>query len=82
VATTGFWGMNLFMVTDEPPLTRFFYFLIILILAMGLTFYTVLKARRLSDFLETLADERQSSKAKLAALATVWKGKRHPERPD
>ena len=80
VATTGFWGMNLFLVTDEPPLTRFFYFLIILILAIGLTFYTVLKARRLSDFLETLADEHQSARAKLASLSKVWKRKRDRER--
>jgi len=73
VATTGFWGMNLFVVTEEPPLTRFVYFLIILTLAIGLTFYTMWKSRRLSDFLETLADERQSSRAKLAALVNVWK---------
>jgi hypothetical protein len=82
VATTGFWGMNLFMVTDEPPLTRFLYFLIILILAMGLTFYTVLKSRRLSDSLETLADEHQSARAKMASLANVWKRKRDRERVD
>jgi Mg2+ and Co2+ transporter CorA len=75
VATTGFWGMNLFVVTEDPPLTRFFYFSIILILAMGLTLYTVLKSRRLSDFLETLADEQESGRAKLASLANVWKKK-------
>jgi hypothetical protein len=82
VASTGFWGMNLFVVTDEPPLTRFFYFLTIMILAIGLTFYTMLKSRRLSDFLETLADEHQSSRAKLAALANVWKTKRDRKRSD
>ncbi len=82
VATTGFWGMNLFLVTDEPPLTRLFYFLIILILAIGLTFYTVLKSRRLSDSLETLADEHQSARAKLASLVNVWKRKRDRERLD
>jgi len=82
VATTGFWGMNLFLVTDEPPLTRLFYFLIILILVIGLTFYTVLKSRRLSDSLETLADEHQSARAKLASLANVWKRKRDRERLD
>jgi len=81
VATTGFWGMNLFVVTEEPPVTRFVYFLIILILAIGLTCYTMWKSRRLSDFLETLADERQSSRAKLAALVNVWKTDRERERP-
>ena len=73
VATTGFWGMNLFLVTDEPPLTRFFYFTVILILAVGLTFYTVLKSRRLSDFLETLADEQQSTRTKLGSLVSIWR---------
>lgn len=82
VATTGFWGMNLFVVSEDPPLTRFFYFSIILILAMGLTLYTVLKSRRLSDFLETLADEQQSGRAKLASLANVWKNKLDRGRPD
>lgn len=82
VATTGFWGMNLFVVSEDPPLTRFFYFSIILILAMGLTLYTVLKSRRLSDFLETLADEQQSGRAKLASLANVWKKKLDRGRPD
>jgi hypothetical protein len=33
----------------------------------------MLKSRRLSDFFETLADERQSSRDKLSAFATVWK---------
>ena len=80
VATTGFWGMNLFLVTDEPPMTRFLYFSIILVLAMGLTLYTVLKSRRLSDFLETLADDQQSARAKLASLAGIWKGRLDRER--
>ena len=82
VATTGFWGMNLFLVTDEPLLTRFLYFLTILILAVGLTFYTVLKARRLSDFLETLADEHQSARTKLASLVNIWKKKRDDPRSE
>jgi hypothetical protein len=83
VATTGFWGMNLFLVTDEPPMTRLLYFSIILMLAMGLTFYTMLKSRRLSDFLETLADEQLSARAKLGALANLWKRKAAArERPD
>lgn len=82
VATTGFWGMNLFLVTDEPPLTRFFYFTVILILAVGLTFYTVLKSRRLSDFLETLADEQQSTRTKLGSLVSIWRKKYAQDRKD
>jgi hypothetical protein len=81
VATTGFWGMNLFAVSEQPAVTRFAYFLLVLIPTIGLTLYTVLKSRRLSDFFETLADERRSSRAKLAAFANVWKTKRDHETP-
>ena len=82
VATTGFWGMNLFLVTDEPPLTRFFYFTVILMLAVGLTFYTVLKSRRLSDFLETLADEQQSTRTKLGSWVSIWRKTYAEDRKD
>ena len=82
VATTGFWGMNLFLVTDEPPLTRFFYFTVILMLAVGLTFYTVLKSRRLSDFLETLADEQQSTRTKLGSWMSIWRKTHAEDRKD
>jgi predicted PurR-regulated permease PerM len=73
VATAGFLGMNLFAVSEEPLLLRFIYFLLVLIPTIGLTFFTILKSSRLSDFLETLADERQSLRAKLGAFANVWK---------
>ena len=52
---------------------RRLYFLLGLIAVIAVTLYTVLKSRRLSDFLETLAAEHRSSKAKLAALLAVWK---------
>ena len=73
VTATGFLGMNLFAAAESPVLTKIFYFLLVLIPSAALTTYTVLKSRRLSDFLETLADERQSSRAKLAAFVNVWK---------
>jgi hypothetical protein len=47
--------------------------MLVLIPTILLTVYTMLKSRRLSDFFETLADERQSSRDKLSAFATVWK---------
>jgi hypothetical protein len=76
VATTGFLGMNLIAAAESPFLTKLFYYLLVLIPTAAVTIYTVLKSRRLSDFLETLADERRSSRAKLAAFADVWKTKR------
>lgn len=75
VATTGVLGMNLFDLGQEPSIKRVGYFLIVLIPVIIATFYMVLKSRRLSDFMETLAEEHRSSKAKLAALLTVWRSK-------
>ncbi|BCA52888.1 hypothetical protein W02_00280 [Nitrospira sp. KM1] len=72
VATTGFLGMNLFAMADESAIARFLVFMLVLIVAFIVTFYTVLKSSRLADFLEALADERRSSKAKLAAFTRVW----------
>ena len=43
------------------------------------TFYTIVKSKRLSDFLEALSDERLPGRAKLASLAAVWK--REPRTP-
>jgi hypothetical protein len=78
VTTTAFFGMNLISVADSPLLTKIGYFLMVFIPTVALTAYTVLKSRRLADFLETLADERRSSRAKLAALVDVWKTKAGP----
>jgi hypothetical protein len=75
VATTGFLGMNLIDVAASPFRTKVLYFLLVLIPTAAVTMYTVLKSRRLSDFLETLADERWSSRAKLAAFVDVWRTK-------
>jgi hypothetical protein len=76
VTVTGFFGMNLFALAESPFPEKLFYFLLVLIPSAALTVYTVLKSRRLADFLETLADERQSTRAKLAAFASVWKRER------
>jgi hypothetical protein len=40
---------------------------------VALTFYTIVKSKRLSDFLEAMADERLPAKAKLRTLLDVWK---------
>ena len=69
---TGFLGMNLIAVADQPLLAKIAYFLAVLIPVMALTFYTIVKSKRLSDFLDILPDERVSGKAKLAAFVRVW----------
>ncbi|OQW33649.1 MAG: hypothetical protein A4E19_03600 [Nitrospira sp. SG-bin1] len=75
VATTGVLGMNLFALGEEPAMVRVGYFGAVLVPVIAVTLYTVLKSRRLSDFLETLAVEHRSPKEKLAALVAVWKTK-------
>jgi hypothetical protein len=76
VATTGILGMNIFAAADEPAMTRVLYFLLALIPTAGMTFFIVLRSRRLSDFFETLADEQMPAKEKLAAFVKVWSATR------
>ncbi len=70
---TGFLGMNLFAAAENDVLTKVIYFLLVLVPVTWLTFYTIVKSKRLADFLEALSDERLSSRAKLASLVAVWK---------
>ena len=70
---TGFLGMNLIAAADQPLLAKIAYFLAVFIPVMALAFYTIVKSKRLSDFLDLLSDERLSGKAKLAAFVRVWK---------
>ena len=71
--TTGFLGMNLIAAADRPPLEKLLYFLICLIPITCLTFYSVVKSKRLSEFLDALSDERLPLKAKGVALLNVWR---------
>jgi hypothetical protein len=75
---TGFLGMNLFAFSEEPVSTKLLYFLIVLAPVTFVTFYTIIKSKRLSDFLEALSDERLSGRAKLASLVAVWKDQGPP----
>ena len=76
--TTGFLGMNLINEADAPLGVKLLYFAIVLIPATLLTFYAVLRSKRLSDFMEALSDERLAPQTKLSALADVW---RRPKKP-
>jgi CorA-like Mg2+ transporter protein len=71
--TTGFLGMNLIAEADNPLWVKFAYFMIVAVPTLWLTFYTMVKSKRLSDFLEALSDERLSARAKLDALLDVWR---------
>jgi hypothetical protein len=71
--TTGFLGMNLIAAADKPFAQKFFYFMILLIVTTGVTFYSIMKSKRLSEFLENLSDERLPLSAKIGALRNVWR---------
>jgi len=69
---TGFLGMNLIAAADSPMAIKVFYFLLVTIPVVLLVFYSVVKSKRLADFLETLSDERSSARRKLESLREVW----------
>lgn len=73
--TTGFLGMNLFNHADMSTPERIAIFFAVFIPAATLTMYAVLKSQRLSLFLDTVADERASTRVKLDALVDVWRAK-------
>ena len=75
MATTGFLGMNLIAEADEPLVRKFFIFLLVLIPTTAVTLYTILKSRRLSEFLEKMSDEQALVKSKLSAFLDVWRTK-------
>lgn len=74
--TTGFLGMNLIAAADNTLSTKLIYFMLIFIPAVALTVYTVVKSKRLAEFLEALADERLTRRDKLNTLLTIWKKER------
>ena len=71
--TTGFLGMNLLAEAEAPMSRKLSIFAIVFLLAMALTIYTMVKSKRLSDFLDVLSDERASAWQKVKALALVWR---------
>ena len=71
-ATTGFFGMNLLDEAGAPLAAKVFYFGFVAVLVIALTVYTVMKASRLAEFLDVLADGRIYWRRKLRAFFQVW----------
>lgn len=71
--TTGFLGMNLIDETDATVATKLGYFALIFIPTTFVTLYTIVRSKRLSDFLDALSDERLGKKQKLRSLLAVWR---------
>jgi hypothetical protein len=73
--TTGFLGMNLFGFTELSAAAKLAIFLLVFVPTMFLTLYTVMKSKRLSDFLDALADETRTWGSRAKALLRVWSGR-------
>ena len=70
--TTGFLGMNLFAESDASWLTKAVLFLLVFVPTIALTMYTMVKSKRLSDFLDVVSDERVSTWNKVKSFFAVW----------
>jgi hypothetical protein len=75
MATTGFLGMNLIAEADGSFERKLVIFLSVLIPTIVITLYTILKSRRLSEFLEKVSDEHTLWGAKFSAFLDVWRAK-------
>jgi hypothetical protein len=71
--TTGFLGMNLLAEAEAPVAQRLAWFGAVFIVAASLTVYTMVKSKRLSDFLDVLSDERLGAWTKVKAFGEVWR---------
>ncbi len=70
--TTGFLGMNLLAAADAPLTDRLLMFFVVFAAATALTIYTMAKSKRLSDFLDVLAEEHVSVWTKTKVFLKVW----------
>jgi hypothetical protein len=73
--TSGLLGMNLIDLTQTSLLEKLGYFSIVFVPVSLLTFYTVIKSRRLSLFLDALSNEGAGLGYKLVKLKNVWFGR-------
>ncbi len=71
--TTGFLGMNLLAEADAPLSHKLAVFAVVFAATTALTVYTMVKSKRLSDFLDVLSDERATLRQKCLAFAGVWR---------
>ena len=77
---TGFLGMNLIAAAETPLSSKIAYFVAVMVPTVTLVLYSIVKSKRLSDFLEVLADERQTATTKLGAFTSVWGHRRRAAR--
>jgi hypothetical protein len=71
--TTGFLGMNLLAEAESPWWQRLIWFGGISVAYTVIIFYSIAKAKRLSDFLDALTDERLTPLQKCGTMLAVWR---------
>jgi hypothetical protein len=64
--------MNLIAAADAPLWERVGMFFLVFVPTVVLTMYTMVKSKRLSDFLDVVSDERFSVWTKTKAFFGVW----------
>ena len=77
---TGFLGMNLFDLSHDAGWQRVGYFIASFIPIAALTFYTLMKSRMLSEFLDFMSDDRMDLSDKVKIIAWQWRKKRQVNR--
>lgn len=73
--TTGYFGMNIIPFGEGSVSTRLLHGLIATSIFVALVLFAVARSKRLSDFLESLSDERLGAGGKLKAFGRVLSGK-------
>ena len=69
---TGILGMNVFAYGEAPWSVRLAAVVFAIVIAVVGTFFMVVRAKRLADFLEALSDDRLSWSGKMGAWGRVW----------
>ena len=69
-------GRDLLAFAEETLTTKILLFVAVTVPTLLLTFYTVQRSRRLSEFLDALSDEDAPLRAKWQAFLRVWKAPR------
>jgi hypothetical protein len=71
--TTGFLGMNLLAESEASFGRKLVLFMLVFVPTIALTMYTMIKSKRLSDFLDAVSDERLPAWTKVKAFAAIWR---------
>jgi CorA-like Mg2+ transporter protein len=69
---TGFLGMNLLAEAESTMPRRVVLFVLVFAATVGVTIFTIVKSKRLADFIDALSDDRITWRDKLGVWSKVW----------